>query len=96
MPPNAFHKDGSDPEALELLDSFGEGLTRIDNLGTHEKILICDDEFCVVTSYNWLSFDGTDRRERGIVQFGSGVSALRDEYVTVMERRARRAAPLVL
>ncbi len=35
---------------------------------THEKVLVCDDNFCVVTSYNWLSYRGDRgfRRERGM------------------------------
>lgn len=37
-------------------------------LGTHEKILLCDHSFCVVTSFNFLSYTGTQglRREKGI------------------------------
>lgn len=37
-------------------------------LGTHEKILLCDHAFCVVTSFNFLSYTGTQglRREKGI------------------------------
>jgi hypothetical protein len=44
---------------------------------THAKILICDQRFMVVTSFNWLSFKGdpnrTFRDERGI-----GVSILQE------------------
>jgi len=34
---------------------------------THEKILVCDKQFCVVTSHNWLSYRGDKgfRREMG-------------------------------
>lgn len=34
---------------------------------THEKILICDRQFCVLTSFNWLSYRGDKgfRREMG-------------------------------
>ncbi len=34
---------------------------------THEKILVCDRSFCVVTSFNWLSYRGDKgfRREMG-------------------------------
>jgi DNA-binding MarR family transcriptional regulator len=38
---------------------------------THRKSLVCDDEFAVVTSFNWLSFKGDSqgkpRDERGVV-----------------------------
>jgi hypothetical protein len=93
MPPNAFHQDRSDEEALKALDSLGQALIRTDKLGTHEKILICDDEFFIATSYNWLSFDGTNRRERGIVQSGGDVSKLRLEYVSTIGRLAGREPP---
>ena len=38
---------------------------------THRKSLVCDDQFAVVTSFNWLSYKGdsrgSPRDERGIV-----------------------------
>jgi phosphatidylserine/phosphatidylglycerophosphate/cardiolipin synthase-like enzyme len=38
---------------------------------THRKSLVCDDQFAVVTSFNWLSYkgdsQGSPRDERGIV-----------------------------
>lgn len=38
---------------------------RIDSKGkTHEKILICDDEFVAVGSFNWLSYPGASARQR--------------------------------
>jgi DNA-binding MarR family transcriptional regulator len=42
------------------------------NIGnTHRKSLVCDDQFAVVTSFNWLSYkgdsQGSPRDERGIV-----------------------------
>jgi hypothetical protein len=94
MPTSAFHQDRSDEEAVQLIDGlqrYGR-LIRVDNLGTHEKVLVCDDEFFVTTSYNWLSYDGKDRREHGVVQFGSQVSALKAQYLGVMQERAGRYA----
>lgn len=49
--------------------SYGKHL-KIHYLGnTHEKILICDEKFAVVTSFNWMSFKGSPdrgfRRETG-------------------------------
>jgi hypothetical protein len=40
----------------------------IQYLGTHEKVLVCDQTFCVVTSFNWLSYRGNQqlRREKGV------------------------------
>lgn len=38
---------------------------------THAKVLICDDSYAIVTSFNWLSFVGDRRRtfrdERGML-----------------------------
>lgn len=38
---------------------------------THEKVLICDEQFAVVTSFNWMSFKGSPdrgfRQETGIL-----------------------------
>jgi hypothetical protein len=94
MPTSAFHQDRSDEEAVRLIDALQRSgrLIRVDNLGTHEKVLVCDDEFFVTTSYNWLSYDGKDRREHGVVQFGSQVSALRAQYLSVMQQKAERYA----
>lgn len=93
MPPNAFHQDRSDPDALRSLDAMGESVVRADDLGTHEKVLICDDQFVIVTSYNWLSFDGRNRRERGIVQLGGDVSVQGYEYIKVISDRRTRQRP---
>lgn len=30
---------------------------------SHSKILLCDDEFGIITSFNWLSYDGKSSRE---------------------------------
>jgi hypothetical protein len=54
-----FEKIKKHPDGVKLL---------IEWLGnTHEKVLICDKRFCVVTSFNWLSYRGDRgfRRERG-------------------------------
>jgi hypothetical protein len=44
----------------------GEKL-RVEWFGTHEKILVCDRRFCVITSFNWLSYRGDRgfRRDKG-------------------------------
>ncbi|KAF1084970.1 hypothetical protein SPSYN_01106 [Sporotomaculum syntrophicum] len=53
-----------------LSKSFGKYL-KLHKLGnTHEKVLVCDEKFAVVTSFNWLSFKGDPnrgfRRETGL------------------------------
>lgn len=64
----------SDPAAIDdLLDLYKEGDMKIADLscldGTHEKILIKDDDFFIATSHNWLSYDGkkSQRREKGVL-----------------------------
>jgi len=62
----------ADPPVLEALTKLAahEGRFHLKRLGrTHAKVLICDQRFVVVTSFNWLSFKGDPKRtfrdERG-------------------------------
>jgi len=55
---------------------------------THEKILICDDKFAIVGSYNWLSFRGD--RKRGFVAETSLYVGIRDVVLQLVERVRRR------
>ncbi len=62
------------PELLEIVNVRG----------THEKVLICDDQFGVATSFNWLSYrgevDDQYRRETGlVVQSPEAVSRLAEQ-----------------
>jgi hypothetical protein len=94
MPASKHHSEGSDEAAIKVLDELGYRtrlLYRVPGLGTHEKVLICDDSYIVTTSYNWLSFAGAsdyDRYEHGIVHSGSGVSRLKEQFL----RRLKDAA----
>ena len=54
---------------------------------THAKILLVDDRFVVVTSYNWLSFRGDPNRpfrdERGtLVTIHSEIDRIHQDYIT--------------
>jgi hypothetical protein len=71
---SADEKDSPDADkaVLAALDELAERHDRFifRRLGrTHAKVLICDDRFIVVTSFNWLSFKGDPKRtfrdERG-------------------------------
>jgi hypothetical protein len=99
MPRSVHHKDNSDESALAALDQLARDTDRlhlVPNLGTHEKILICDERYFITTSYNWLSFDGRsaqDRYEHGVVQSGYGVAVLREQFI---ERLRDAAAHPVL
>lgn len=42
--------------------SIGKYLSIIKLGNTHEKVLVCDDKFTVITSFNWLSFKGDPKR----------------------------------
>lgn len=42
--------------------SIGKYLSLIKLGNTHEKVLVCDDKFTVITSFNWLSFKGDPKR----------------------------------
>jgi hypothetical protein len=64
-----------------LNSQSNELVTFTDFRNTHEKILICDREFAVITSFNWLSYrgdmDAEFRRETGyFVRGSSGVDKL--------------------
>jgi hypothetical protein len=53
----------------QLASKYGHRLVMVRLGDTHAKVLICDDVFAVVTSFNWLSFAGDAfrpfRDERG-------------------------------
>lgn len=66
-------KDDSDKEIIKRLNKMQEKNNRLKIIklaNTHEKVLVCDREFVVVTSFNWLSFRGNPewgfRQETGI------------------------------
>lgn len=68
-------KDDSDPRAINIIKEmqksrFGKNLI-LKKLGnTHEKVLLVDGIYTVITSFNWLSFQGNPnwgfRQESGI------------------------------
>jgi hypothetical protein len=65
--------ESNDPDALDGLYDLAD---KYDNLNlaeigfTHEKVLVCDNRFVVIGSFNWLSFRGDPnrrlRRERSV------------------------------
>lgn len=68
-------------------------ITRLGN--SHEKILIADTNFCVVTSFNWLSFKG-DKRKRHRRETGAriGIPELvanwRKDFEGVLDEAAKK------
>jgi hypothetical protein len=104
MPRSDFHRDNSDDRALTALAERAQRHRLfLVELGTHEKVLIQDDDVFVNTSFNWLSYDGGDgRRESGLLQQG-GVQAIKEKFLidlkarqmSLVERPAKRqAAPV--
>ena len=66
-------KEDSDKEIIQRLNRIKEKSRRLKIIrlaNTHEKVLVCDRDFIVVTSFNWLSFRGNPewgfRQETGI------------------------------
>lgn len=59
-PRNRFEKDPIDTKSKMLFDKWSKEYQNFqantDN--NHSKILICDDEFMIIGSFNWLSFGG--------------------------------------
>jgi len=67
-------KSNNDEESIKKLDKLAKSYQQLKMCkvkNTHSKILICDEQFVVVTSFNFLSFRGdpnyTYRDETGIV-----------------------------
>ena len=94
MPRSDFHRDRSDEKALDALYQKRERERRLFlvELGTHEKVLIKDDDLFVNTSFNWLSYDGGDgRRESGLLQEG-GVQNIKEEFMADLKERQLRVS----
>jgi len=75
IPDSSKHDDKSDPVAIKKLRQLKGCIDLIEfrksprEQGTHEKILIQDEDLCVIGSYNWLSYEARDntRREMSIL-----------------------------
>lgn len=92
MPKSRHHQDTSDVEAIAALRERQQtGKLFLVELTTHEKVLIVDDRVFVNSSFNWLSYTGTDgRRETGTVLKGR-LSHLRDRFLADMQKKLVKA-----
>ncbi|HEY0024429.1 MAG TPA: phospholipase D-like domain-containing protein [Longimicrobium sp.] len=68
---NAYKREQTESLIRRMRDEAKGGRGRLDIVehgNTHEKVLIVDHEFMIVTSFNWLSFRGEwgQREEAGI------------------------------
>ena len=78
-----FGQSQNDPVAIDKLRKLSDifdnfVFKRVDN--THAKNLVCDDQFAIVSSFNFLSFRGdpklTYRDEVGIVVRNKGIGSI--------------------
>ncbi len=79
----------NDKKVLDLLKSFqnepnGKYLYLKELGDTHDKVLIKDDEFMVITSFNWLSFKGVGTRKE------TGYYTENKEAITKMKHELTR------
>lgn len=61
-PRNRFDKVGIDGKSKRFFDELGKDYFRLIKADDHSKILICDDTFMIMGSFNWLSFGGGDEK----------------------------------
>ena len=57
-PRNRFDKIGIDEESKRFFNSLDKSFFRLIKGDDHSKIVICDNEFMIMGSFNWLSFGG--------------------------------------
>ena len=57
-PRNRFDKIGIDEESKRFFNSLNKSLFLLIKGDDHSKIVICDNEFMIMGSFNWLSFGG--------------------------------------
>ena len=57
-PRNRFDKAGIDNESKSFFGNLDKNCFKLINTDDHSKILICDEDFMIMGSFNWLSFGG--------------------------------------
>ena len=88
-------KEDSDKRILQKLSNiqnkqYGNNLYLVRLGNTHEKVLIKDNEYMVITSFNWLSFKGDPnrgfRQERGIyTEYKDAIKQMKEELSNSMK-----------
>lgn len=61
-PRNRFDKAGIDNESKSFFGNLDKNCFKLINTDDHSKILICDDTFMIMGSFNWLSFGGGNEK----------------------------------
>lgn len=62
-PRNRFDKAGIDNESKSFFGNLDKNCFRLINTDDHSKILICDEDFMIMGSFNWLSFGGGNEKD---------------------------------
>lgn len=83
----------SDPKIVKQLENLkkkkhGKNLQIVKLNNTHEKVLVCDDDFMVITSFNWLSFRGDPKY--GFRQETGYYSEIKEGIKTMKENLSER------
>ena len=62
-PRNRFDKAGIDDDSKIFFNSLDRKSFRLINTHDHSKIVICDEDFMIMGSFNWLSFGGGNEKD---------------------------------
>lgn len=62
-PRNRFDKAGIDEDSKQFFNSLDEHIFRLIKRDDHSKIVICDEDFMIMGSFNWLSFGGGNEKD---------------------------------
>lgn len=62
-PRNRFDKAGIDNDSKSFFGNLDKNYFKLINTDDHSKILICDDTFMIMGSFNWLSFGGGNEKD---------------------------------
>lgn len=88
-PINRFDKVGIDKKEEEFFDDLkakypNHFYLKKDN--DHSKIVICDDEFMIIGSFNWLSFGGDKDKEGDLRGESSTINTNKNEIEKQQEK----------
>lgn len=62
-PRNRFDKAGIDEDSKKFFNSLDKQIFRLIKTDDHSKIVICDEDFMIMGSFNWLSFGGGNEKD---------------------------------
>lgn len=62
-PRNRFDKAGIDEDSKKFFNSLDKQMFRLIKTDDHSKIVICDENFMIMGSFNWLSFGGGNEKD---------------------------------